>query len=163
MSTVIAPFIDVKARADELGCAAPGGLTLLPRNFETATRRDELVHDASGLSVRAVWRAEGVQETRLEPEGETWAAAQKDSAEWIGPIVFVGSTLLSQNPDALNVGLGVVANYVTDLLRGLPRDRQTAQLSVVVEIEAGITRRVDYEGPVEGIADLADVIRELRD
>jgi hypothetical protein len=126
MGTVIGPFIDVRERAADLGCAVPEGFALLPRNFETATRRGELVHDASGLSVRAAWRADGVEETRLEPEGETWAAAQKDAAEWIGPIIFVGSALLSQNPDAVNVGLGVVANYATDLLRGLPRERRTA-------------------------------------
>jgi hypothetical protein len=154
--TEIGSFVDVRARAAELACAVPEGLALLPTNFEAATRRDDLVHDASGMSVRAIWRAEGVEETRLEPEGETWPARQKDAAEWIGPIIFVGASLWSQNPVAVNVALGVVANYV-------PRERRSARLSVVVESESGATRRVDYHGPPEGIAELPDVIRELRD
>jgi hypothetical protein len=118
-----------------------------------------LTHDASGLSVRAAWRAQGIEETRLEPKGETWPAAQKDAAEWIGPAIFVGANLL---PAAVNIGLGVIANYVTDLLRVVPRDRRSVRLSVVVESKAGATRRVDYYGPPEGMAELSDIIRELR-
>jgi hypothetical protein len=163
VGTEIRPFIDVKARAAELGCVTPLGLALLPRNFDTATRRDELVHEASGLSVRAAWRADGVEETRLEPEGEHWPAAQEDAAEWIGPVIFVGAALLSNDPYAVNVALGVVANYVADLFRGVPRERRIARLSIVVETKAGATRRVDYSGPPEGIADVADVIRGLRE
>jgi hypothetical protein len=53
-----------------------------------------------------------------------------------------------------------VANYVTDLLRGLPRDRRSARLSVVVETESGTTLRVNYVGPPEGIAELSRVVRE---
>src|SRR4051794_20228183 len=78
VSIDVHPFVDVKARVSELGCQVPTGLALLPRNFETAQSRDELVHDASGLSLRAAWRSEGVPETRLEPEGERWPAGQQD-------------------------------------------------------------------------------------
>ena len=114
MSTQVGPFIDVRAQAALLGCAIPDGLALLPRNFESATRRDELVHDSSGLSVRAAWRADGVEETRLEPDGEMWPAAQRDAAEWIGPIIFVAACVL---PAVVNIGLGVVATDPKDKRR----------------------------------------------
>jgi hypothetical protein len=137
-------------------------LALLPRNFETAKSRDELIHDASGLSLRAAWRSENVAETRLEPDGEIWPAGQHDAAEWIGPIIFVSGSLLSENPNAINVALGVLANYLTDFFRGPPRAQRQAQLSVVVETEAGETRRIDYKGPADGISELPDVVKELR-
>jgi hypothetical protein len=162
MSVEIGSYVDVTTRAAELGCRAPRGIALLPRNFESAERRDELVHDASGLSVRAAWRGAGIEECRLEPEGELWPAAQQDAAEWLGPVIFVAGSVLSNNPDAISVALGVVANYVTDFFRGTPMDRQRASLTVVVETEEGQSRRVDYQGPAEGIRDLPDVIREVR-
>jgi hypothetical protein len=162
VSVEVSSYVDVTLRAAELGCRAPSGIALLPRNFESAERRDELVHDAAGLSVRAAWRSEGIEESRLEPEGELWPATQQDAAEWLGPVIFVTGSFLSNNPDAINVALGVVANYVTDFFRGTPVDRQRAKLTVVVETEDGQSRRVDYQGPPEGIRDLPGVIRELR-
>jgi hypothetical protein len=162
MSVEVSSYVDVTARAAELGCRPPSGIALLPRNFESAERRDEFVHDASGMSIRAAWRSEGIEESRLEPEGELWPTTQQDAAEWFGPVIFVAGSLLSSNPPAINVALGVVANYVTDFFRGTPLDRQRANLTVVVETEAGQSRRVDYKGPPEGIRDLPDVIRELR-
>jgi hypothetical protein len=104
------------------------------------------MHDATGLSVRAAWRAEGIEETRLEPQGEFWPAGQQDAGEWVGPVIFVGGSLLSQNPTLVSVALGVVANNATEILRGRPLGRQTASLTVAVETK--MARRDESTTPV---------------
>src|SRR5215211_1833926 len=55
----VEPFINVRGHAAALGCPPPGGLALLPGNFETAGSRADLVHDASALTIRAAWSSEG--------------------------------------------------------------------------------------------------------
>ncbi len=159
---MIESFVDVRARAAQLGCEVPEGLALLPGNFESAEARQDLVHDASGLTVRALWRSQGLEETRLEPGDELWPATQKDAGEWLGPTIFIGTALWSENPEAINVALGVVANYVTDLFRGTPRDQHRATLNIVLESESGETQKLQYSGPPEGIRDLPDVVKEMR-
>jgi hypothetical protein len=162
MTVELSPFFDVRHRASELGCAIPDGLALLPRNFATAETRGGLIHDAEGLSVRAAWRSEGIAEARLKPDGELWPAAQENAADWIGPTIFLGSSLWVSNPALVSVALGVVSNYVTDLFRGRPPAECRASLSLVIEDESGETRRLDYHGSPAGIAELPNVIKEMR-
>src|SRR5215203_3346972 len=138
----VEPFINVRGHAAALGCPPPGELALLPGNFETAGSRADLVHDASALTIRAAWSSEGVDESRLEPSGERWPAAQEDAAEWIGPTIFVAASIFSGNPGVVDVALGVVSNYLTDFFRGTPHDQRQARLSIVVESDSGETQRL---------------------
>lgn len=105
----------------------------------------------------------GSRRRASNPRASSGPAGQQDAGEWVGPVIFVGGSLLSQNPTLVSVALGVVANYATEILRGRPLGRQTASLTVAVETQDGETRRVDYSGPPDGIAELSDVIRALRD
>lgn len=163
MGTTFQDFANVGARARELGCQQPVGLSLLPRNFAEAESRDQLTHDATGLSIRAALRAAAVTESRLEPEGERWPAAQEDAFEWVGPTLFVAFSWISQSPEALSVALGVVSNYVTELFRGTPSAKQNANLKLVVERADGTGVEITYEGPPAGIEDLADLAHEVVD
>jgi len=155
-------YVDVPERAQELGCRVPSGLALLPTNFETVATKRELAHDLQGLTVRALWREAGLEESRLEEPEEQWPTAQKDAFEWLGPTIFVSASLLSEDPNAVSVALGVVANYVTDFFKGVPRGQRRASLDVVVEDPPGSYRRVRYRGPPEGLQEAAQVVRELR-
>jgi hypothetical protein len=57
----------------------------------------------------------------------------------------------------------VIESYVTDFLKGIVPERHV-KLSFVVESSTSeTTKRLDYQGPVSGIRDLAQVIRELHD
>lgn len=155
-------FVDVAEKALALGCQVPTGLALLPRNFESAISREELLHESEAPTVRILWRRAGLVETPIEPEGERFPQISEESfEEWVGPTIFVSGALMSQNPAVFSLALGVIANYLTDWFKGIPMGRGEARLDVVVEAGKTRYRRLHYEGPVEGLQELAAIAREV--
>ncbi len=154
-------FVDVGEKAKALDCNIPTGIALLPRNFESAESKDDLLHESSAPTVRVLFRNNGIIETPLEREGETFPQiSEKAFEEWIGPTIFVTSALLSQNPHIISVALGVISNYLTDWFKGVPGGRD-AKLDIVVEEGKKSYRRIHYEGHVSGLKELVQIVREV--
>jgi hypothetical protein len=64
------------------------------------------------------------------------------------------------------VALSVVANYVTDLFKGLPHPAR-ARLSVVIEKTATktttrTTKKIDYDGPADKISAITKLIKDIK-
>ncbi|MBN2464076.1 hypothetical protein JXD38_00425, partial [candidate division WOR-3 bacterium] len=53
-------YVDVAAKARELGCRAPVGIALLPGNFATAAGAAELRYHEAAPDVRSAWRSVGL-------------------------------------------------------------------------------------------------------
>lgn len=157
----VSDYIDVANRAEALECNIPSGIALLPRNFQTATNKRELFHESSAPTVRALWRQAKITETPLESNQERFLTVSEHGLQvWIGPTILVTAAWLSQNPEVLSVGLGVISEYLADVFRGLPC-RPKVSLSVVVEKRKGKCRRVEYQGSVDGLKELPAIIDKL--
>jgi hypothetical protein len=155
-------FVDVVQRAQALGCRVPTGLALLPRNFESAASRDELLHESDVPTVRILWRRAGLQETPIEPEGERFPQiSEKSFEEWVGPTIFVSGALMSQNPAIVSIALGLISNYLTSWFRGVTKGRRKAKLDIVLQVGKGRYEKLHYEGPVDGLQELAAIAREV--
>lgn len=66
----------------------PTSIALLPRNFETATSKEELIHEGTTPTVRALWRQNGITETPFEQSGEKFPLVSENTFEWIGPTIL---------------------------------------------------------------------------
>ena len=162
MNVQISDYIDVRRHALELGCNEPGDLSILPRNFDTAKSKDELVHESSTPTVRVMWRQAGIQETKTEKHGEKFPQiSEKQFIGWIGPMVFISASLLSQDPGAIAIAFGVISNYLTDCFKGVARDKRV-RLDIVLEMKGNRFKRVHYEGDVDGLNELPKILREVR-
>jgi hypothetical protein len=159
----IEDYVDVYARADDLGCRRPSGLAFLPRGFADALERDELADESPVRTLRVLWRQAGLVDVRIEPDGERFPTVKENAFEWAGPIIFVAASLVSQNPNAVSIALGVVSNYVTEFFRGVGGPKK-ARLDIVVEKtseQGSIFKRVHFEGGPEELQHVADVVREV--
>lgn len=152
-------FVDVAEKAKSLGCNVPIGLALLPRNFEHAESKEELLHESTVSTVRVLFRQNNISETPLELEGDRFPQlSEKAFAGWIGPIIFVSYALLGQDPNILSLVLGVISNYLTDFFKGMPGVGKV-RLDVVIETKAKSYRRIHYEGPLSGLEELPEIIK----
>jgi hypothetical protein len=156
------PFPAVRVRAEELGCGIPHGLALLPRNFETAQTFDALELESEALSIRTVWRNGGIDEDRLDgPDKAIPAALEKSFHEWLGPTIFIGTALWTQNKSMMDMALNLATNYVYDFFKGHTGEQQAA-LSIVVEENDGECTEIKYRGPSGGLDKLPDIIRAAK-
>lgn len=132
MDIQVTEYINVQKRALELNCNVPTGLAILPRNFETAETKEELFHEDSTVTIRSLWRQAQVTETRLEGEGHRFPSIQEKSFDWIGPTIFIGASMLTQNETLASIALNVLSNYITDFFKGHVGDH-TVSVNIVLE------------------------------
>jgi len=159
-SVTYGDYSSVADRCDALGVRRPTGIAMLPRNLATADAGDELLAEASDAAVRVLWRQAEIEEDRLDSPEAPFPHVSEHHADWIGPTVFLSSALLSESPALVSVALGVIANYVTDLFKGVP-GRHTARLQVVVERSNGDCVQVTYNGPATEIGEILDAVGDL--
>src|SRR2546421_10768809 len=111
----VSDYVDVEKRALELGYKAPTGLTILPRNFDTATSPDELIHEGTTPTIRSLLRQAGIQVTRLEKEGEKIPHSARESWEWAAPILYISQWMLTNT--ALPTTISLISNYIYDIAK----------------------------------------------
>jgi hypothetical protein len=156
-------FPDVKKIAQKIGCNVPETIAILPRNFTSAKSKEELRNQSTTSTIRVLWKEAGVIETPIEKEGEKIPEYVMNWFEWVGPTILVTSTLITQNPQLVELSLGVIANYLTDFFKGVPKKQKKAKLEIVAETKSGNYKRVRYEGDIDGIKELHKIIRSLHD
>lgn len=162
MSIETSEYVNVRARAEELGCILPDGLALLPSNFDTASMKSDLVTSSNTATLRSLLRQEGFGDPRIDSVEEPIPEDSKKFIEWIGPIIFIGAGLYGRNPYVVAVVLNVVSNYLTDFFKGLP-GKHDVSIDVVVEHTKDGDFSYDkysYHGPKDGLKDMAAFVKE---
>jgi hypothetical protein len=160
----VSEYIDARAKAREMQYALRPGITLLPVNFDTATNRGELLNSAETATVRVLLRQAGLGESRLDSVEEPLPLQAKKFFEWLGPVIFVAAPLLTGNPEAVSLARSVMANFLTDFFKGIPRPHIVKFDVVAEETEDSKSsyRRYHYEGSEEGIRELQNFIRKVK-
>jgi hypothetical protein len=159
LTTVVTDFVCVADRALELGCQPPSSIAVLPENFATATTRKELLFGSEAATIKKVLKAGDLPVDDLTPSGERFASIHNKHFEW-APLLFISGALVSGNPHAVSVALGVISNYATDFFKGMPG--KVVRLSVVVERRSDrVCKKLTYEGDVAGLSSIANAIRDI--
>ena len=166
MKTNISDYIQVFEKLDELGCSYSEGIAILPENFETATPTTSLMQLVEAVDIIKLFRSNNIPYSEIRRENEEPAYIINNSFEWVGPTLFLPALLLSENPEIIAIVLGVIANYLTDFLKGFGRQKATeldvAKLAIVIEKSKSKTyAKISYEGPIDGIPSLVDVVRKV--
>jgi hypothetical protein len=163
MNITTEDYVRVDSRAAEIGCQRPTGMTLLPENFQSATSYAELRQLSEAATVRTLFRTNGLPLYDVLDPSKPVPYIQNNSFGWVGPTLFVSWALVSENPTVVTVALGVIANYLTDFLKGISGKTEVS-LSIVVEKRTDRTcKRITYKGNVEGLSSLADIVKSTSD
>ncbi len=179
-------YLDVAARARELGCRVPVGVALLPGNFSTAASAGEFCYHAATPRVRSAWQSVGFEDEGPDAAGfgdlgsgvssgirppvpgpqppvpsETGPQPLAPSTSAKVPLVaFFGAGLLAGSPLRLVVALGMVSSVLASHPRcASPRD---VRLDVVVSRprDRGYACIV-YRGDAFGIVPLVRDVRRV--
>ena len=154
-------FVDVDARATALGLNSPTGLCFLPRNLEDAATASDLLYEGDIASLRVLLRQAGVTETRLEPSGTRVPVLKQKNVELVVPTLCVAAAILTENPAAVNIALGVIANYATDFFKGMGGEKRVRFSIVIKDKAAGRYKRFKYSGDPSGIKDFAKLATRI--
>jgi hypothetical protein len=156
-------YVDVRARARELGCDVPHGVALLPGNFAVAGSLAEFCYHELGPQVRQAWRSIGLVDSgpgrKLRPK----QAAGCDNHDHDSPLsVFFGTDMPSVSGRPVLDALSMVASVLT----GSPRlaGAQEVRVDAIVERpNRGGYLCLEYHGSAHELVTLAKPIREIQD
>lgn len=106
-----------------------------------------------------LFRVEGIELTKIDYIDAKIPEIQENDFTLILPCIVVTALAVSENPAAVSVALGIVANYATSFFKGIT-GKPKVRFEVLVE-ESGRkkTKKITYEGDPAGIEPLADVVR----
>jgi hypothetical protein len=166
VTATIVGEIDVAARLRELGLPAIPSepvIAILPRGLDSARRPEELRHETDASTLRKLLAEQEIRVQQVECASGSTPVVVRRSADWIAPTLFVSALLVTQNPYAIQLALGVVESFVSERLRG-SRSGQNVRLEVVVErSKSTMSKKIVYEGPAVGISELCQLIAEISD
>lgn len=161
MSVSISNYPSVSERAEALGCALPVGLVFLPEGFENVNSEDEFRFRGEGTTVTKLLRSAGIPITRLGAADHAPAYIHNRSADWALPVIFIGTELIKQSPDLVSLAVSTIQGYVLDLFKGDAGKREVKAEIVVEDRRNKTYKRVQYEGPADGLKELTAAVNKL--
>jgi hypothetical protein len=159
----IVEYVDVAARARELGCRVPSGIALLPGNFaDAASAADFLFHEVA-TQVRSAWRSSGVVDTGpCRMLGVSAADTFGPSDENVPLTVFFGADLLRVPARPVLHAIGVVASVLLDDPSSV--DAREIRFNAVVERPRSRGYLcLEYHGDACELVELAKSVRAIWD
>ncbi len=138
-------------------------IILLPQNYELTNNKEDLFFNEEIKTVSKMFSLNSLDNFIIKFDGEEIDSyiAQK-SGEIILPSIFVSSLILTENPQLVSVALGVISNYATTLLKGIPKRNQTVEFKIINKnSKTKKLSKIEYKGNIEGISELAKVVKEL--
>jgi len=161
MPIEVTDYINVKEKLEGFGCQLPdSGLALLPINLNTATSVTDLRNAAEASTIRKLMLGAGLPLSDIVERDKRPPYVKNKNADLILPVLFISSSLISQNPALFSIALNVISNYVYDQFRALTPGRTVKFEAVVGQENSEKYRRISYEGTEEGLKALPEVIRE---
>lgn len=149
-------------RLEEYNFKVPNGISFIPFNINSATKKEDLVYLDSAKSLKKLWRLEGIEISKIELEEEKPLYLHQRNAEWIAPTIFIGYSLLSENQHIISVALSIIANYATDLFKGKPSKTTFKMELIIEEKKDSVFRKLSFEGEPHNITEVIKAIRELK-
>jgi hypothetical protein len=162
VTTKITDCVDIRKKMADLGCRCPEGMALLPINFESVMSISEFLQASEAATIKKLLLAKAIPLDDIVDRNQRPPYVKNKSYEWISPIIFVSASLYSQNPALVSIALNVLGNYATDFFRGI-RGVHDVSLNIVVERKNKTYKKISYQGPIEGLKDLPEIIREVAD
>jgi len=159
LSTEVRDYVSVAEKLKSFGVALPFGLAILPDNLKRAKSVSDLRQQVESDTVRTLLKVNNITYVEIFDEDDQPPYVQQYGLQWFGPTLFISAGLLSQDPNALSVTLGVITNYLYDLFKGAKEG--SASLNVIVEQADGSCKEIRYCGPPDGLNKVAEIVKNL--
>jgi hypothetical protein len=158
MSIEINNVPNIEERAAQLGLREPKDVSILPRYFFDAASKADLLYEDSTPDVIKLLKKAGISVSTLQPPDERPTYIAEKDFTWIGPTLLFGYAYLSENPHVISVFLNVLSNFLTDHFKGFTGKANVRFSIVYKRTKTTEYREVNYDGDVEGIKGLEQVL-----
>jgi hypothetical protein len=118
----------------------------------------DYVYSSTVDSVIKLLRQNEVPVDSLHPIDATTPLQDNRGLDWIAPAFLISGSLLTQNPTAVSIALGVIANYVTDIFKGSKSEPRVKFRIVQTSADGKKAQLIEYEGSVSGVREIEKLL-----
>ncbi|WP_138993957.1 hypothetical protein [Larkinella sp. C7] len=161
MENTVEDYIDVNERVKELNCERPTTFCFLPENFENASSINEFVYNENTITFRKLFKKFNIKEDKLEDLSSQFR--QRRSNDLYTPMIFIGYSILSQNPELISEGLNVLSNYITDLFKGTIGKKEVTVEFVIESKTKENFKKVTFKGDPESLKYFDKILKSFKD
>lgn len=134
-------------------------ICFLPENL-TEKNPSEFIYSETTTDLRKVFIVENLMINYLTDDKPLLRS--RKSADWFGPTIFIGFSILADNPHLIGVSLNLISSYLYDIFKGAIGSKNV-KFDVVVENKKNKEyQKISYKGNVGGIKELEGVIKSLK-
>ena len=132
-------------------------IIFLPENLEEAKSKEDFIFSDSISDIEKIFRENNVSFSQLGGYSNLYRV--RKNADWWGPALYFGASMLSENSTVVSIALNVLSNYLTDFFKGSFSEKKV-KIEIYVEERKDVKfKKITYEGNVEGIKELENIIK----
>jgi hypothetical protein len=142
---------EMQERLRVLGLKEPTSLALLPLNFDTASRTEELNYAPSSKEIENLLRRNGTAVDPIDSSEDRFYIDNR-SGDLFLPVLMFTLQCINEHPDVVEITLELVADYLFAKFDKLT-DRPKVRLRYL-RGRGDAYEMIEYDGPVEGLSEV---------
>ena len=136
------------------------GVYFIPENVFDTEETSNFIYSETTSDLRKIFKKNNAQIHYLTDDKPL--LRYRKGADWFGPTLLFSLSVIANDPHLIGISLNLVSSYLYDLFKGKAGDK-SVKFEVVVECKKKEEfKKINYEGPIEGIAELAKVVKSLK-
>jgi len=145
---------------DEFQLLSDKEICFLPENLVETSITSEFIYSETTTDLRKIFKKEKLIIDYLT-EDKPLLRSRK-SADWFGPTILLGITVLTENQHLIGLTINVISSYLYDFFKGSIGNKKI-KFDIVLENQKGKEyQKITYEGDIEGVKNLVNVIKQLK-
>ena len=134
-------------------------LFFIPENLAQVENSNEFIYSDTTTDLNKTLKKDGLKINFLTDDKPLLRS--RKNAEWFGPSILVGYTILTQNPQLIDLTMSILSSYLYDLFKGVGGTKKV-KFDIIIESKSKKNyKQISYEGNIEGIKELNNVIKTL--
>lgn len=136
------------------------GIFFFPENFDETTDTSKFIYSETTSDLKKIFKINNQEISYINNEKPLLRV--RKSADWFGPAIFISFSTLVQNPELISISLNLISSYLYDFFKGSVSDKKV-KLDIIVENKKKTEySKIQYEGNIEGLKDLENIIKQLK-
>ncbi|GET22138.1 hypothetical protein [Prolixibacter denitrificans] len=160
MKHEITDYINLNNRLKELNIDKSISLSILPENIISANSEDDFVFTDTALEIKKYLNHHDIEIELLK--STDLKLKQRRAIDFFAPIVFIGYSILTENYPIVKTVIDLLSKQISDYYKGT-FGKKNVKIEIVVETTPKSEyKSINYEGDIEGLKTIPEIIKSLK-
>lgn len=159
MNYQIEHYQEVENKLKQLNFGSNNTLFFIPENITENVDSSSYIYSETTTDIKKSFKSENVLVEYLTKDKPLLRT--RKSADWFGPTLFITYSLLSENSTLIGISLNLISSYLYDHFKGTVEAKKI-KFEIIIENKKDGYKKINYDGSIEGIKELENVIKELK-